>query len=56
VGWGAIPLEKVFELLGGYGGTVIHEYRYNLFLGSAENDFARIESLMAAIDRTGGAR
>jgi sugar phosphate isomerase/epimerase len=56
VGWGAIPLEKVFELLGGYGGTVIHEYRYNLFLGSAESDFARIESLMAALDRTGGAR
>jgi sugar phosphate isomerase/epimerase len=54
VGWGAIPLEKVFELLAGYAGTVIHEYRYNLFLESAEEDFGRIERLMATLDRAGG--
>lgn len=44
-GWGGIPLEKVFEVLRGYQGTVIHEYRYHLFLGSGEEDFGRLTRL-----------
>ena len=51
VGWGTIPLESVFELLRGFRGTVDHEYKYNLFLGSAEDDFARFQSLVAMIDQ-----
>ena len=50
VGWGAIPLEKVFELLRGYRGTIVHEYRYNLFLGSADEDFGKLQSLLARLD------
>lgn len=53
VGWGQIPFEKVFDLLRGYRGTVIHEYRYNLFLGSAEDDFSRIQGLVTILDRSG---
>lgn len=53
VGWGAIPLERVFGVLRGYRGTVIHEYRYHLFLGSAEDDFGRMQSLSAILDRPG---
>ena len=52
VGWGQIPIEKVFELLRGYRGTVIHEYRYNLFFGSAEDDFSRFQSLVTTLDRS----
>jgi sugar phosphate isomerase/epimerase len=36
VGWGTIPLERVFGLLRGFQGTVIHEYRSQLFLPYAE--------------------
>ena len=56
VGWGGIPLEKVFEVLRGYQGTVIHEYRYNLFLESAEEDFHRMESLSTILHRSGEGR
>jgi sugar phosphate isomerase/epimerase len=56
VGWGGIPLEKVFEVLRGYRGTVIHEYRYHLFLGSAEDDFGRMQSLVTILDRSGEGR
>jgi sugar phosphate isomerase/epimerase len=56
VGWGGIPLEKVFELLRGYEGTVIHEYRYHLFLASAEEDFRRMERLLAVLNRPGEGR
>jgi sugar phosphate isomerase/epimerase len=56
VGWGGIPLEKVFEALRGYGGTVIHEYRYHLFLESAEEDFRRMKSLSTMLDRPGEGR
>ena len=56
VGWGGIPLEKAFELLRGYRGTVIHEYRYPLFLGSAEDDFSRMQSLSTILDRPGEGR
>jgi sugar phosphate isomerase/epimerase len=49
-GWGAIPLEKVFDALRGYEGTVIHEYRYNLFLGSAGDDFRRIQSFLSSLN------
>jgi len=31
VGWGAIPYEDTFDALRGYSGTVITEYRYDLF-------------------------
>ena len=53
VGWGGIPLEKVFDALRGYQGTVIHEYRYHLFLGSAEEDFGRMERLLTILNRSG---
>jgi len=56
VGWGGIPLEQVFEVLRGYQGTVIHEYRYNLFLESAEEDFHRMESLSTILHRSGEGR
>lgn len=56
VGWGGIPLEKVFEVLRGYQGTVIHEYRYNLFLESAEEDFHRMESLSTILHGSGEGR
>jgi sugar phosphate isomerase/epimerase len=56
VGWGGIPLEKVFEVLRGYQGTVIHEYRYHLFLGSAGEDFSRMESLSTILHRSGEGR
>ncbi len=49
IGWGAIPLEQVFGALRGYTGTVVHEYRYNLFLPSAEEDHARLTRLAAAL-------
>jgi sugar phosphate isomerase/epimerase len=54
VGWGAIPLEKAFELLRGFRGTVIHEYRYTYFLGSAKEDYARMRDLLAILDEPGG--
>ena len=53
VGWGGIPLDKVFEVLRGYRGTVIHEYRYHLFLGSAEEDFGRLEGLLTILNQSG---
>jgi sugar phosphate isomerase/epimerase len=53
VGWGAIPLEKVFEVLRGYQGSVIHEYRYHLFLGSAEEDFSLMERLATILNESG---
>jgi sugar phosphate isomerase/epimerase len=56
VGLGGIPLEQVFEALRGYQGTVIHEYRYNLFLESAEEDFGRMKSLSTILHRSGEGR
>ena len=56
VGWGGIPLEKVFEVLRGYQGTVIHEYRYNLFLESAADDFQRMQSLSTMLHTSGEGR
>ena len=50
VGWGKIPLERVFELLRGYRGTIVHEYRYNLCLVSAQEDFSRIQSLLPPLN------
>jgi len=50
VGWGALPLERVFDALRGYRGTVIHEYRYQLFPASAEDDYTRARAL---VDRLG---
>ncbi len=56
LGWGGIPLEKVFEALRGYEGTVIHEYLYNLFLESAADDFRRIQSLSTMLHTSGEGR
>lgn len=53
VGWGTIPLDRVFEALRGYRGVVIHEYRYNLFLPYAEDDYARIRHLSGLLDARG---
>lgn len=50
VGWGALPLERVFGALRGYRGTVIHEYRHHLFAGSAAADHARVRALVDALD------
>lgn len=52
VGWGAIPLERVFDLLRGYRGTVVHEYRVHFFPGSEEEDFGRFQGLVAMLDRS----
>jgi hypothetical protein len=49
VGWGTIPLDHVFALLRGYTGTVVHEYRYNLFLPYAEEDYASARRLIAPL-------
>jgi len=49
VGWGSIPLDQVFAILRGYMGTVVHEYRYNLFLPSAEEDYASARRLVALL-------
>lgn len=49
VGWGAIPLEQAFDLLRGYQGLVIHEYRYNLFPSYMEEDYARLRHLLAPL-------
>jgi sugar phosphate isomerase/epimerase len=54
VGWGAIPLDRVFEALQGYRGAVIHEYRYPLFLSTAEADYARARALTDALTGTAG--
>jgi sugar phosphate isomerase/epimerase len=56
VGLGGIPLEQVFGVLRGYQGTVIHEYRYNLFLESAEEDFHRMKSLSTILHRSSEGR
>lgn len=45
VGWGALPLDRVFDTLRGYRGTVIHEYRHHLFPASVEADYARARAL-----------
>lgn len=37
VGWGAIPYEETFDALRGYRGTVITEYRYDLFRSHASH-------------------
>ena len=52
-GWGGIPLEKVFDVLRGYRESVIHEYRYTNFLASAEDDHARMRTLLAILDEPG---
>jgi sugar phosphate isomerase/epimerase len=50
VGWGVLPLDRVFEALRGYRGTVIHEYRHRLFPNSLEADFARVRDLVHTLD------
>jgi sugar phosphate isomerase/epimerase len=49
VGWGSIPLDRAFEALRGYRGTVIHEYRYPSFLSTAKADYARARALAASL-------
>ncbi len=46
VGWGAIPLDRVFDALRGYRGTVVHEYRHQLFPATVEADYARARALV----------
>jgi sugar phosphate isomerase/epimerase len=52
VGWGTLPLDRVFGRLRehGYRDTVIHEYRYHLFLPYAADDYAAARRLVAALD------
>lgn len=50
VGWGGIPVERVFRQLRGFSGTVVHEYRYPLFLPSGEEDYARMRRLLTTMD------
>jgi sugar phosphate isomerase/epimerase len=50
VGWGAIPLERVFAVLRGYRGTVIHEYRHHLFPDSVEEDYVRARTLVRGLE------
>lgn len=54
VGWGALPLDRVFGLLRGYRGTVIHEYRHALFPDTAAADYGRVRALVDTLD--GGPR
>jgi sugar phosphate isomerase/epimerase len=49
VGWGSIPFGDVFKVLRGYRGAVIHEYLAELFLDSAEEDFARVEEFVSGL-------
>lgn len=52
VGWGVIPLDRVFARLRdhGYQRTVIHEYRYHLFMPYAADDYANARRLVAILD------
>ncbi|HLW46616.1 MAG TPA: sugar phosphate isomerase/epimerase [bacterium] len=50
VGWGGIPLEQVCAVLQGYRGTLIHEYRYQLFPASLEADYAAARRLAEFLD------
>jgi sugar phosphate isomerase/epimerase len=52
VGWGAIPLDRVFGLLRGFDGTVIHEYRYPLFLPYAEADQGAARRLIGLLGQS----
>jgi sugar phosphate isomerase/epimerase len=49
VGWGSIPLDQVFAILRGFHGTVVHEYRYNLFLPYAEGDYTLARRLVGLL-------
>ena len=46
VGWGAIPYEETFASLRGYQGSVITEYRYNLFRAHARGLAEHLRSLV----------
>lgn len=54
VGWGTIPLDRVFEALRGYRGAVIHEYRHALFPSSAQADYARARALADTLSGAAG--
>lgn len=45
VGWGAIPYDETFAALRGYQGSVITEYRYNLFRAHAQGLAEHLRSL-----------
>ncbi len=51
VGWGAIPLDRVCGLLGGYQGTLIHEYRAHLFLPYAGPAYAAARRIAEMLDQ-----
>jgi sugar phosphate isomerase/epimerase len=53
VGWGEIPLDAVFGLLSDFQGTVIHEYRYQLFLPYAESAARAARRLVGLSGKSG---
>ena len=53
VGWGDIPLAQVFDLLRGYQGTVVHEYRAHLFLAYAQASQEAARRLVDLLGRPG---
>ena len=46
VGWGAIPYDQTFAALRGYQGSVITEYRYNLFRPHAQRLAQQLRSMV----------
>jgi len=46
VGWGAIPYDETFAALRGYQGSVITEYRYNLFRPHAQRLAQQLRSMV----------
>ncbi len=51
VGWAAIPFDRVCAALGGYEGTLVHEYRAHLFLPYAEAAYAAARRLAETIEQ-----
>jgi len=49
VGWGAIPYEETFAALRGYEGTVVTEYRYDLFRSHASHLAGELRSLVRGL-------
>jgi sugar phosphate isomerase/epimerase len=54
VGWGSIPVGEVAGMLQGYQGTVIHEYRYQLFQASLAADYAAARRFVEALQAPRG--
>lgn len=54
VGWGSIPLQEVLAAMDGYRGTIVHEYRYQLFPASVQEDYAAASRLAQRLGRPAG--